>query len=415
MTRDGSKTADAHSLADLASAPSQISRLFAPLFRNLTAGTLMVELPSGQHVLSRAANPGPEAIIKLHRWRGLRRLIARGDIGFAEGYLDGDWTTPDLVTLFAWAEANERALTPAWRGSRLSRILDRMLHAWRANTRRGSRYNIAHHYDLGNEFYAAWLDGTMSYSSALFSAPDQCLEQAQIAKLDRAITLLDVQPKQSVLEIGCGWGACAQRLIAERQCSVTGLTLSTEQKAVADKRVAHSDSSGRSCIRLQDYRDVGGQYDRIISIEMFEAVGEAYWPTFFETIKARLCPGGVAVLQIISIAEDRFEDYRRRPDFIQRYIFPGGMLPTVAHVGQLTRSAGLKLTHMEHFGESYALTLAAWRTRFHKAHASFKGACASQRFKNMWDYYLAYCEAGFRSQAIDVGLYRVERSCDRWL
>jgi cyclopropane-fatty-acyl-phospholipid synthase len=407
MSTDLPNAANASSLTSFQSAPSHVSRLFSRLFGNLAVGTLVVELPSGQQVLQRAALPGPEAVIKLNRWRGLTRLVAHGDLGFAEGYMDGDWTTPDPVTLFAWAELNEKALAPAWRGSRVRRIADRLVHALRANTRRGSKQNIAHHYDLGNDFYAAWLDESMSYSSALFTSPEQGLAQAQSAKIDRAIELLDAKAGQAVLEIGCGWGALAQRLVSERNCSVTGITLSTEQKAVAERRLAQADPSGRSSIRLQDYRDVSEQYDRIVSIEMFEAVGEAYWTGFFETIKARLRPGGVAVLQIISISKDRFDDYRRRPDFIQRYIFPGGMLPTVEHIETLTKGAGLSLAHMEHFGESYARTLAAWRTRFLKAHPALSGACASQRFKLMWDYYLAYCEAGFRSGAINVGLYRI--------
>lgn len=407
MTRDPVNSTGAEAISGLSSVPSPIARIFRRVLTRLDAGTLVVELPSGKQLVGRAKAPGPEAILKLNRWRAVRRLVTRGDIGFAEGYIDGDWTTPDLVTLFTWANANEDALAPAWRGSFMQRIADRLLHAWRANTRSGSRRNIAQHYDLGNAFYSAWLDSSMCYSSALYSDGCQCLETAQSNKINRAIELLDVSPKHTVLEIGCGWGALAERLIVENDCHVTGITLSREQLAMTEKRIQRVDRSGQSQVLLQDYRDVGARFDRIVSIEMFEAAGEAYWPVYFDKLKRCLNPGGIAVLQVITIAEDRFEDYRRRPDFIQRYIFPGGMLPTVTHMQALVRGAGLVLEHQEHFGQSYACTLSAWRSRFFKAWPSLTGPCSCPRFRNMWDYYLAYCEVGFKTGAIDVGLYRI--------
>jgi cyclopropane-fatty-acyl-phospholipid synthase len=384
--------------------------VFSLFFQRFTVGTLMIELPSGERLLRRAALPGPEAIIKIARWRALRRLFARGDIGFAEGYLENDWTTPDLIALFNWAHANEAALAPAWRGSALERLADRLRHVWRANTKRGSRRNIAAHHDLGNAFYAAWLDSSLSYSSAIFESPKQSLEDAQAAKISRAIELLEIERGCSVLEIGCGWGALAVRLTTKHDCRVTGLTLSREQHAIAAARIEAAGGADKSEIIIRDYRDVTETFDRIVSIEMFEAAGEEYWPLYFNKLRDCLRPGGVAVLQVISIEEERFADYQRRPDFIQRYIFPGGMLPTVGHLHSLARNAGLTLDHEEHFGQSYARTLAIWRAHFLKAWPSMAGAVGTERFRNMWDYYLAYCEVGFRTGALDVGLYRLRRS-----
>jgi cyclopropane-fatty-acyl-phospholipid synthase len=390
--------------------PSAAAKLLSRFFERFTAGTLVLELPSGERVSRRAEEPGPEGILKLNHWRALRSLLVRGDIGFAEGYMDGDWTSPNLLNFFDWACVNEKALRPAWTGSLLERVSDRFRHMQRANTRRGSRRNISEHYDLGNDFYAAWLDAGKNYSSGLYSGSSQSLEDAQIAKLDRVINLLDVSPDMSVLEIGCGWGALAERLIAERSCRVTGLTLSREQLKYAQERLGAVDHFGTSRIILQDYRDTSGTFDRIVSIEMLEATGEQYWPEYFRKIRGCLAPGGVAVLQVITLEERRFSEYRRRPDFIQRYIFPGGMLPTVERLKELAFRAELKLDHLEFFGQSYAKTLAAWRERFLGAWPSIaRRRLGDERFRNMWEYYLAYCEVGFRRGALDVGLYRLVR------
>lgn len=384
------------------------TRLVSLFFDRFTAGALTLELPSGER-LARRASAGPEAVMKINTWRTLRRLITRGDIGFAEAFMDGDWTTPDLVALLGWIQANETSLTPAWQGRLWQRLMDRLVHLRRTNTRRGSRRNIAAHYDLGNDFYAAWLDPTMSYSSALYRSENDTLERAQQNKIDRACELLEVAPGMNVLEIGCGWGALADTLISRHGCSVTGLTLSREQKAIAEQRVARADASGASAILLQDYRDTYGQYDRIVSIEMMEAAGEAYWPHYFAKIHDCLKPGGVAVVQVISIEEKRFEAYRRRPDFIQRYIFPGGMLPTVTHMRNLAADAKLQLDEVELFGKSYARTLLDWRSRFLAAWPAMQGEVRTSRFRNMWEYYMAYCAVGFEHGAIDVGLYRMRK------
>jgi len=281
----------------------------------------------------------------------------------------------------------------------------RLRHALNRNTRRGSRRNISAHYDLGNDFYARWLDGSMTYSSALFASPEQTLEDAQIAKLDRIIELLDVRGGESILEIGIGWGGLAERLLQTRNCEVCGVTLSASQLEFAQRRLASEIENGQCDLRLQDYRDVNGQFDRIVSIEMLEAVGEAYWPIYFEKLRGNLKPGGRAVLQVISIDETRFADYRRTPDFIQQRIFPGGMLPTRTLIAEHAAAAGLRLIGEELFGDSYARTLAIWKMRFEQAWPEIEPLGFDDRFRRMWIYYLDYCRVGFEMSAVDVGLY----------
>ena len=289
------------------------------LMRRLAAGSLLVHLPAGGSILHRATLAGPDAVLVLHKWRAVRRLMLEGDVGFAESYMDGDWSSPDLTALIMLAARNSTALGDTVNGA----AVNRALHWLRSNSRAGARRNIEAHYDLGNEFYAAWLDPGMTYSSALFSSPEQSLDDAQRRKQDRVMDLLSLSGGEQILEIGCGWGGLAGRVARERAAQVTGITLSPSQLAYA--QAALQDTS--VALRLQDYRDVTEQYDRIMSIEMLEAVGVAYWPAYFERIRACLRPGGVAVLQVITIAAERYDNYRRNPDFIQRYVFPGGCCP----------------------------------------------------------------------------------------
>jgi cyclopropane-fatty-acyl-phospholipid synthase len=285
----------------------------------------------------------------------------------------------------------------------LTRLRNRILHRSRNNTLRGSRRNIAAHYDLGNAFYARWLDAGMNYSSALYHG-DETLESAQLAKLDRAAELLDLSGGERVLEIGCGWGALAARLIDRYQASVKGLTLSVEQLAHCRDRLAGRPFEGQ----LQDYRYENGRYDRVVSIEMLEAVGERFWPVYFAKLRECLAATGVAVLQVITIREDRYETYRSQPDFIQRYIFPGGMLPTPAIIEREAEQQGFKLVHHESFGQSYARTLAEWRSRFLQAWPAIEPLGFDARFRRMWEYYLTYCEVGFSQKLIDVGFFKLE-------
>jgi cyclopropane-fatty-acyl-phospholipid synthase len=298
--------------------------------------------------------------------------------------------------------ANEQVLALAGSSSLFTRVQNRVRHWRRENTRGGSRRNIAANYDLGNSFYKAWLDAEMNYSSAIY-AQDDTLELAQNRKLERVIELLDLEGGERVIEIGFGWGALAQRIVS-KGCHVTGLTLSREQLAYAHGRM--KDARNAADLRIQDYRDVVGRYDRVASVEMIEAVGERFWPAYFAKISGILREGGIAVLQAITIDENRFSNYRKNPDFIQRYIFPGGMLPTGTLIKELASAYGLKLVEQEAFGTSYALTLAEWQRRFFRAWPHIESMGFDQRFKRMWEYYLAYCEVGFWSRSVDVNLFK---------
>lgn len=387
-----------------------LRRLLARLLRSVHCGSIAVELPNGERVEGRGAAEGPHASIRLHRWRPLARMLLRGDIGLAESYRDGDWSSHDLTALLEFGIRNEAGWGRVFEASLPAKWFSRAVHRMRANTRRGSRQNISFHYDMGNAFYAQWLDADLIYSSALYATGDESLEQAQAAKIDRIAELLAPAPDDSVLEIGCGWGALALALARRHGAQVTGLTLSAEQLAHAQQRVQEEGLSAQIDLRLQDYRDVQGRYDRIVSIEMLEAVGERYWPVYFDTLRERLAPGGTAVVQVITIADQHFEQYRRSPDFIQRFIFPGGMLPTVRTLEAEAARAGLTLECAESFGASYAATLAEWRHRFLAAWPSIEPLGFDASFKRLWEYYLCYCEAGFLSGRVDVGLFTLKHA-----
>ncbi len=384
-------------------------RAFIRLCERIDTGRLSIQFPDGRtQVLGAQGDDGPHGIMSINSLRALPRTIFGGHLGFAEAYMDGDWDSPSLIDLIEVAARNEHVEADA-EGWRLFRLPSRLWHLMRDNDRRGSRRNIAYHYDLGNAFYTRWLDPGMTYSSAYFEHPDQPLEDAQAAKCRRLAEALDVKPGDHVLEIGCGWGGLAEMLARDYGCRVTGLTLSHQQHEYATERMRAADLDGQVEIRLQDYRDVPGQFDRIASVEMFEAVGERHWPVFFDVVRARLKQGGRAMLQIITIEESRFERYRSGTDFIQRYIFPGGMLPSPPVLaGQIDR-AGLALEGSDLFGQSYARTLEAWQRSFQRAWPEIKQLGFDDRFKRMWEYYLAYCEAGFRTGALDVGQYAIVR------
>jgi cyclopropane-fatty-acyl-phospholipid synthase len=388
-----------------------ISKTLAPLWvvpgmrlPKLACGMLTVILPNGRNLVVTGQAEGPSGTVALHRWRALRRLAFGGDIGFAEAYMDGDWSSPDLAALIEIAARNQSAIPGAEGGAWPVRLLNRLRHLSRPNTVAGSRRNIVQHYDLGNDFYARWLDRGMSYSSALFTAPGQDLETAQTAKQDRVLELLDLAPGHSALEIGIGWGGVAERL-ARAGARVEGVTLSPSQLAYAKDRLAAAGL--QADLRLQDYRQIEGQFDRIVSIEMLEAVGEEWWPVYFDTLRRRLAADGVIVLQTITIADERFAAYRRNADFIQRHIFPGGMLPSPQALYEEVDKAGLVVESVQTFGASYARTLEIWREDFEAAWPAIAAMGFPARFKRMWEYYLSYCEGGFRAGAIDVGLWRL--------
>jgi cyclopropane-fatty-acyl-phospholipid synthase len=380
------------------------------LLKQVQHGRLVLSLPGGEVIAVNGRLPGPEAKIAIVKWNSLRRLLTGGDIGFAQAYIEGEWTSPHLTSVIRFAARNRDTLTSTLRGSGWMRALNRISHLLNANTRRGSRRNIEAHYDLGNDFYARWLDPSMLYSSAIWNETTHSLESAQEQKLQYIAEKLALEGGEKILEIGCGWGALAGYLANYRNAHVTGITLSPSQLTWAKAVVENVGLSDAVDLRLQDYRDVQGQFDRIVSIEMFGAVGEAYWPDYFATLKRCLKSGGRAVLQVISIEETRYENYRRKADFIQKFIFPGGFLPSDKVLERDLAKAGLVLKETEHFGHSYALTLAEWRQRFIANWPEIEKLGFDDKFRRLWEYYLCYCEGGFEEGAINVGLYTIEHA-----
>ena len=380
------------------------------LLARLVIGRLTVILPDGRKVHFDGRDPGPHATVRLKDASVIRRFMLGGDVAFAEAFIEGLAESPDLPALVELFARNKAAIQHHKRARPFTKILRRLLHWWNTNSRRGSKRNISYHYDLGNAFYERWLDPTMTYSAALFEGAQQDLESAQRAKYRRLAERLALKPGERVLEIGCGWGGFAEVAARDYGAHVHGITLSKEQLAYAQERAHRAGLAERMTFEFRDYRDVEGSYDAVASIEMFEAVGERYWPTFFDKTSRCLKAGGRAALQIITIDEGSFDDYRRHPDFIQRYIFPGGMLPTRQHVIGHAREAGLTPTAEHAFGADYARTLAEWRDRFLDAWPDITTIGFDERFRRMWLYYLAYCEGGFRSGNIDVRHFAFHRN-----
>ena len=379
------------------------SRLAFALADRIRYGAFDVTVPEGETRRCGGREPGPVGPLTINNPRFLRRMVLGGNIGLGESYVDGDWDSGDLANFLTVGAMNYEALAETLNGGAVRRAVNRLIHAGlNRNSRRGSRRNIAHHYDLGNAFYARWLDPGMTYSSAQFDATAMKLESAQARKYDLLADRLALGPDSSVLEIGCGWGGFAERVAKQRGARITGITISREQHDYAKARMQREGLNERVDIRLIDYRDLEGRFDHIASIEMFEAVGEKYWPVFFATLRERLREGGRAALQIITIGERHFDAYRRRPDFIQRYIFPGGMLPSPGVLKRQAEGAGLSQVGSEGFGQSYARTLAEWNMRFQAAWQDIREMGFDARFKRMWEYYLSYCEAGFRAGKVDV-------------
>ena len=376
---------------------------------DIAEGELVLRFTNGAERTIKAAQDGARAVLDIAHPRSFRRLLLGGEIGLAEAYIDGDWTSPDLASVFEFGSRNMTKLTGTLTGIAPLEWARKVTHRLRANTRAGSRKNIAAHYDLGNAFYQQWLDPTMTYSSAVFETPDQSLEDAQRNKWRKLAEMLGLREGLSVLEIGCGWGGFAMFAAKEYGCRVTGITLSKEQLAFAKKAVEEAQLSHLIDLKLIDYRDVQGTFDRVASIEMFEAVGEENWPAYFGVVRERLKPGGIAALQIITIHEDRFDAYRRQTDFIQLYIFPGGMLPSRTALQTVATTAGLGFETARTFALSYAETLRRWRAVFDENWPIIAPLGFDERFKRMWDYYLASCEGSFRSGSIDVGQFLLTR------
>jgi cyclopropane-fatty-acyl-phospholipid synthase len=375
------------------SAPAA-ARAVLRLMTGLKHGSLTVQLPDGS-ALHFGPPQEPRAAIRLRNWNPCVAALRSGDIGFAESFIAGDWSTPDLTALLTLLIANRNEVEALVYGSWWGSLLYRAKHLFNRNSRRGSQKNVHAHYDLGNEFYKLWLDPTMNYSSAWFDgARDGDLVQAQWAKVRRALNECGVTPGTRVLEIGCGWGALAECAARDFGATVTGVTLSHEQLAWAEQRLAAADLPG--ALRYQDYRDIAdGPFDAIVSIEMFEAVGREYWQGFFDMLRGQLKPGGTACIQSITIRDELFERYAKSTDFIQQYVFPGGLLPSPSAFRAAAAKSGLRVVNELDFGLDYAETLKRWRASFLAADAAVRQLGFDIRFMRIWEFYLGYCEAAF--------------------
>jgi len=372
-------------------------------------GAVTLTLPNGTTRTFGNPATGEHAILILKNFKVVSKTLRRGTVGFAQAYMDGDVEIEDLTALFRYFLQNRDVLdSPAdsWYGRAAH---DVAYHLSRQNSKEGAKKNISEHYDLGNDFYGKWLDPSMTYSSALFSSEDQSLEEAQRAKYHRVADMAGVKPGHSVLEIGCGWGGFAETVARDYQATLYGITLSAEQLRYGLERLARQGLDKLATLHFEDYRDTTGQYDHVASIEMIEAVGEDHWPTYFKAVHDRLKPGGTAAIQAITIDEADFEGYRATPDFIQRYIFPGGMLLTKTAMREQGERVGLVLETVEHFRLSYARTLRLWRDRFLECWPEIAKLGYDEQFRRKWIYYLCYCEAGFMEGSIDVGIYQYRK------
>ncbi|HXV00030.1 MAG TPA: cyclopropane-fatty-acyl-phospholipid synthase family protein [Caulobacteraceae bacterium] len=370
--------------------------------RNWIAGSLTFVFPSGWELRIDGRTPGPEGVLIVRDFRFVSRVLASADIGLGEGFMAGEWETPDLRALLEALTANFDQLERLVRGNLFMRAFNALAHVLNRNSRRGARRNIHAHYDLGNAFYARWLDPGMTYSAARFERPDQPLERAQRHKYATLAHQIGLAPGRHVLEIGCGWGGFAEFAAGEMGAKVTGITNSRAQHEFARRRMFEKGLAELADIRLMDYRDVEGTFDNVASIEMFEAVGEAYWPAYFAKVRDVLSPGGRAGLQIITIRDELFRGYRTRSDFLRKYIFPGGMLPSEGRLREEIARAGLEWRSIARFGQNYADTLAQWTTSFESAWEEIRGLGFDERFRRLWRFYLGYCEAGFRTARTDV-------------
>ena len=395
---------------ELRKAPAAFRSVVAIASENWEVGTLTFVLPLGQEIFIEGHRPGPNARLIVNNYHFVDRVFESGDIGFGEGFMAGEWDTPDLSAVMEAFTANLDRIHRLVDGKPFIRVLNFVSLLFHRNSRKGARRNIEAHYDLGNAFYSRWLDPSMTYSSARYERPGQSLSEAQRNKYASLAREIELQPEHSVLEIGCGWGGFAEFAAKEVGARVTGVTISPAQYEFARKRMFDLGLAERADIRLIDYRDVEGQFDRVASIEMFEAVGEEYWPAYFRKVRDVLSPGGRAGLQIITIRDELFSVYRSRADFIRKYIFPGGMLPSEARLREETERAGLEWRNIVRFGQNYADTLAEWARRFEGAWDDIKGPGFDERFRRLWRFYLSYCEAGFRTERTNVVQLSLNRS-----
>ena len=412
MTTSNTSTPQNQAFLIPGDAPSA-ARATLKLLLRLKHGTLMVKLPDGS-VQRFGSGESPMASLHLLNWNVCSAALKSGDIGFAESFIAGDWTTPHLTELLQVFILNRKEIDDVIYGSWLGRLVYRVKHLLNRNTKANSQKNIHAHYDLGNAFYELWLDGTMNYSSAIFETPETSMKEAQHAKVRRALRMAQVKPGDRVLEIGCGWGALADKAVLEFDASVVGVTLSTEQLAWAQARMQREGTAGRADLRLQDYRDIGkttadAPFDAICSIEMVEAVGREYWPEYFQTVARLLKPGGHACIQSIVIADELFDRYIGSTDFIQQYIFPGGCLPCPREFRAQAKAAGFEVVDEFAFGQDYARTLQLWREDFMAQEAHISQLGFDKRFMRIWEFYLGYCEAAFLQANTDVVQYTLRK------
>jgi len=389
-----------------------LPRYFAQVMEMLARmerGRLDITLPDGRVFRAEGAAPGAVAEITVHNPDLFARLIREGDLGFSDAYLDEWWTTPDLMAFMDLVHQGSETVYDGFPGAGLIRAYEKMRFWLQRNHKAQARKNIAHHYDLGNEFYQLWLDDTMTYSSAIFETGQESLEKAQTAKYASMIDQMGAKPGDHILEIGSGWGGFAEYAAQQRGMRVTGLTISQEQLSYARERIEKAGLSDRVDFKLQDYRDEKGSYDGIASIEMFEAVGQKYWPVYFDTVRERLKPGARATLQIITVADRRWEVYKRGVDFIQKHIFPGGMLPCPRLLREQVDRAGLTFERSIEFGHSYDLTLRRWYDTFNGKWDQVAALGFDDRFRRMWNFYLTSCAAAFDNETCDVTQMTVAR------
>ena len=381
--------------------------LLRRLMLGLETGSIVCILPGGREIHCRARRDGPDAVMRFRSYAGIFRLVFGGYIGLGEGYVAGDWSTPSLRTVFRFGLANRESLQKRLSGTVAVRLISAVLRISQRNSVSGSRRNIAYHYDLGNDFYQSWLDPSMTYSSGIYATETTTLEEAQAAKYRRIVESLDIEPHHRVLEIGCGWGGFAEFVARETGASVTAITVSREQYDYAVNRIARAGLQDKVDIQLRDYRALSGQYDRV---EMLEAVGETYWPGYFRILNESLTQDGQAMIQVITVPDHRFDYYRSESDFIQRHIFPGGMLLSPGEMDRQSEAAGLVMKDAFFFGRSYGITLDHWHDRFSSNWPHIEAIGFDERFRRLWSYYLNYTAAGFHAGTIDVGQFLLTKS-----
>ncbi|AEI94204.1 SAM-dependent methyltransferase [Roseobacter litoralis] len=391
---------------------TNLPRYFVQSFKvaqKIKAGRLDIILPDGRTFSASGTLPGPIAVLEVKNTDLFARLVREGYVGFSEAYMDDWWSTPDLQAFMDLVNSDNDDMYNGYPGQKLVQLFERLRFWLQRNHKAQARKNISYHYDLGNDFYGLWLDDSMTYSSALFETGQESLEAAQTAKYKLMVDEIGAKPGDHILEIGCGWGGFAEYAAKERGLRVTCLTISEEQFKYAKERIEKAGLSDLVDFKLQDYRDESGSYDGIASIEMFEAVGEKYWPTYFSKVRDRLKPGKSATLQIITVADDRWEAYRNDVDFIQKYIFPGGMLPSPSALKDQVVRAGMGVERSVEFGQSYAITLKRWHETFNEKWDQVSAMGFDERFRRMWNYYLTSCAAAFETANCDVTQITIKR------